>query len=750
MSSNRRTRRRELTSGLDTLEGRELLTGGGIYGLDGKYINQFDYRKMLAKREAPPAAPSQRQVVMDISSHYGSGAKAVITLYGPGTLQTQKVAANGFPVYNSAGDPVYDESKSTHYDSKTGLISILFDGTTSESQIIGMVYGTKLRPQIETIRDADVSDFDNTGVGTNQMGYVNLNRFDLANGGRINFSAGVQRIFLNEVGAGTQIDVAALKTPPTTSPQNPGGLGTTTVTSSSGSTAVTGGGTSTTTTTTVNGITVITTLPTTDQITVSNGELTGVGGLILPGAIPSTSRNTRVEVQGVELVFKKVKGVANPKGQPSPRLGKEFFGGLIDNTTPGDDDYLVFYQVNRNASTLAIESATADQYVPIKAPSGFGSPALTLLGSGVGEYVTTRTINGQDVPVSEQVVTAGYTFKDGSLADRYFVNAYSVVDRTLVGSFEVVDPDTGAAYAFDGLGGSSGNLYLTTTNGGTNGTGLTQGIDLSASLKTGNSVFLGNALNYPETFYSRGGTAGVAGISYVYSVGLSYFTPYNPINQDPQLGIMKIGVDSSQNLSVNSTTQIGDSVSLLQPVEYVMGSVDQNLVVIDPATKSTESIKNADGVTVTKSYYSANMYNPNSLASAGSFKLYVDANQKLGGLSESFYPQLFGSAVIDVRGNLKTYSADSTSNLVLNVNGIANYVRSKSTDNTTIIGHPILHLAVGRKPGSNVDIFSSSRPTDDTPGGKSRPGTRGGVRVVKNLPIIGPLVNPIQRGSDIS
>jgi len=212
---------------------------------------------------------------------------------------------------------------------------------------------------------------------------------------------------------------------------------------------------------------------------------------------------------------------------------------------------------------------------------------------------------------------------------------------------------------------------------------------------------------------------------------------------------MKIGVNSSQDLSVVSTTQIGDSVPLLQPVEYVMGSVDQNLVVIDPATKSTESTKNADGVTVTKSYYSAKMYNPNSLASAGSFKLYVDANQKLGGLSESFYPQLYGSSVIDVRGNLKTYSADSTSNLVLNVNGIANYVRSKSTDNTTIIGHPILHLAVGRRPGSNVDILSSARPTDDTPGGKTRPGTRGGVRVVKNLPIIGPLVNPIQRGNEI-
>jgi|GEM_PF-3773504 len=751
MSSNRRVRRRELSSGLDSLEGRELMTGGGIYGLDGKYINKFDYRKLLAKRETPPANPNLRQVVLNLNevqgNPYGDRAKAVITLYGPGSLQTQQVDSNGFPVVDSKGAPVYDESKSTHLDKQTGLISILFDGTTSESQIIGMVYGTRDRPQIEQIRDADVSDFDNTGVGTNQIGYLNLNRFDLTAGGRINLSAGVQRIFLNDIGAFTQIDVAALATPPTTSPQNPGGLGTDTVTSNSGSTAVAGGGTSRTTTTTVNGITIITTLPTTDQLTISNGELTGVGGLIVPGAIPSTARNTRVEVQGVELIFRNVNGSANPNGQPSPRLGKEMIGGVIDNTQPADD-YLVFYRINRNASTFVIESATADQYVKIEPPSGItlGSPELTLRGSGVGENVTKEIVGGREIAVSRQVVTVGYSLVDSSNKTRYFVNAYSVLDGSLSGTFEVVNPKTGDPYAFDGLGGSSGNLYLTTSTGGTNSTGRTQGIDLSASLDTGKSVFLGTALNYPETFYSRGGTAGVAGVSFVYSVGLSYFTAFNPVNQDPQLGIMKIGVNSSKNLSVSSTTKIGDSVPLLSPVQYVMGSVDQNVIVIDPDAKKTESAKNQDGVTVTKSYYAANTYDSNTLASTGSFKLYVDANQKLGGLSESFFPQLFGSAVIDVRGNLKTYSADKTSNLVLNVNGIASYVRSNRTNDTTIIGHPILHLAVGRQPNANVEIISSSRPTNETPGGKTRPGTRGGVRVVKNLPIIGPMINPVQRG----
>lgn len=769
MSSNRRVRRRELTSGLDSLEGRELMTGGGIYGLDGKYINKFDYRKLLAKRETPPANPNLRQVVLNLNevqgNPYGDRAKAVITLYGPGTLQTQQVDSNGFPVVDSKGAPVYDESKSTHLNKQNGLISILFDGTTSESQIVGMVYGTRKRPQIEEIRDADAGRFDTTGVGTNQMGYVNLNRFDLARGGRINFTAGVQRIFLNDIKHGTQIDVAALKTPPLTSPQNPGGLGTDTVTSSSGSTAVSGGGTTTTTTTTVNGITIITTLPTTDQITISNGELTGVGGLIVPGAIPSTQGNTRVEVQGVELIFKNVLG--RKPGTTAPddllgRAGKEQIAGVIDNGQASENVRLTFFNIQRDPNTYDITSAVRDTQgindIVIRPPAITGiSPnaAITPLGSGVAEYETLIEMppgSGTYVNASAQIVGVGYSLVDDSGKTRYFVNAYDVISRKSGNSttspewyFEVVDPKTGEPFPFDSLGGSSGDLYITRSgNPITGDTGLTQGLDTQKSLVSNVSVTLGKGLEYPSTFNSKGGTTGVAGVSFIYSAGLSYFSAWNPENPDPQLGIMKIAVNASHNLSVSSTTKTGGTYAWDSDIEFVMGSVDQNVVLIDPTAKKTESAKNQDGVTVTKTYYAANMFDSNTLAGTGSFKLYIDANQTLGGMSESFFPEALGAAVIDVRGNLKTFSATKVQNMVLNVNGIASYVRANDTSNSTIIGHPILHLAVSRKPNSNVTILSSSRPTDETPGGKTRPGTRGGVKVVKDLPIIGPIVNPLQ------
>ncbi|MCY2932793.1 MAG: hypothetical protein NT172_01380, partial [Planctomycetota bacterium] len=157
MSSKRRVRRWEPTNGFDSLEGRELMTAGGIIGLDGQYINKFDYKKLLAKRAAPPAPPADRRVELPLPQ-YGPDAKAIITLYGPGTLITTNA------------DGSVNRDKSTHVDSNGGL-RILFNGTTSNSQIIGSLSGVPkdIHPNIIEIRDADVAPFDTTGVGTNQM-----------------------------------------------------------------------------------------------------------------------------------------------------------------------------------------------------------------------------------------------------------------------------------------------------------------------------------------------------------------------------------------------------------------------------------------------------------------------------------------------------------------------------------------------------------------------------------------------------
>jgi hypothetical protein len=737
MSSKRRVRRWEPTNGFDSLEARELMTAGGVTGLDGQYINKFDYNKLLAKRANPPAPPADRRVELPLPQ-YGPNAKAVITLYGPGTLISDPTLTKGTLAY---------EKVNTHVDPNGGL-HILFNGTTSNSQIIGSVSGIskKIFPNINEIRDADVAKFDTTGVGTNQMGYVNMARFNLGPGGRVNLSAGVQRLFLNDIAHGTQLDLAALATPPITSPQNPGGFNTTTTTNNSGSTAVTNNTGQRTTSTTINGITITTVLPTTDQLTISNGELTGVGGIILPGSVPSTSGNVKLEVQGVELIVRNVNGRSNSP-TPEPRLGNQYIAGLIDNDASATDQ-LIYYKINRN-SDFVITSANAEKSIDVKRQD-VANPAaditpLTMLGAGLGQYANGKIVmpTGTTVTGSVQVVAVGYSFLDTTTSTtRYFINAYSVVDGSLQGYFEVLE--NGLPDPFDGVGGASGDLFLTDSKGGTNGTGVTKSFDITESLDTKVSVPVyiiqtdplatpvPSVFNYPVTFNAMPGTTGVAGISYIYNTGAAYFDAYSPLSTDPQLGIMKINDADDNSLSVNSTTKIGGSIPWLSNTQFDMGSVDQNVVLVNPSNYN-----------ITDGYYTAQMFSPNTLASTGSFKLYT-TNQKLAGLSESFNPQLFGSSVIDVKGNLKTFSAKYTNNMVLNVNGIANLVQINQASNTEIIAHPILHVAVSWKPNSNVNILSSARPTDKTTGGKTRPGTRGGVQVVKNLPILGPFINPAQ------
>ncbi|MFM1801033.1 MAG: hypothetical protein RJA81_385 [Planctomycetota bacterium] len=681
MSSTRRNRHKANIGHVENLEGRELMTGGGIYGLNGQYINKFDYQKLLEKRANPPAPVSQRRVEIAIPE-YGPRAKVVFTLYGPGTIMGDPNLTPGTDAYNAVN---------THIDGNNQF-HILFDGTTSESQIIGTVTGTRRNPKIAEIRDVDVAPFNTTGVGTNQMGYVNLARFDLAPGGRVNFSAGVQRIFLNNIGPSTQLDLAALPTPPLTSPQNPGGFNSTTTSSSSGSNAVTNTTGQKTITQTVNGITVITTLPTTDQLTVSNGELTGVGGITLPGAIPSTTGNTRVEVQGVELIVKSVAGANNPLGQPQPRLGNEYIAGV-----DGANDKLVLFNVVRDTTTNAI---TANYSSEITVPTG-GTP---LVGSAIGEY------NGL------QVVTVGFG---------QTVMAYNVLNGAYVGQFDTSNLSATGFTEIDGIGGSSGDIFISDSINQ-----LIQPIDLTASLNSGQAVAAGSQFTLPDSFYMMTGVTGAAGISYIYTVGTAYFNPWTPQSPTSQLGIMKLNVSATETLSVNTSAKISNTVAA-NPY-YAMGSVDQNLILFTPDQ------------TVTDGYQTQNMYDPDTLASSGTIKFQYSGN--LSGLSESFYPDLLGASVIDVKGNLKTFSANSTDNMVLNVNGIANYTRINRASNSTIIAHPVLHLAVSWMPNSNVDIISSSRPTNETPGGKTRPGTRGGVRIIKNLPVLGPYTNPLQQG----
>ena len=102
------------------------------------------------------------------------------------------------------------------------------------------------------------------------------------------------------------------------------------------------------------------------------------------------------------------------------------------------------------------------------------------------------------------------------------------------------------------------------------------------------------------------------------------------------------------------------------------------------------------------------------------------------GLSEAFRPDLTGSALIDIQGDVQSVRGGSATGMVLNDNGNLNLVKFASVSNSTIVGQPV---EPPPDPETLARTVSSSRPHSvaDTPAG------RNGVTVDTSLNPIGPL-----------
>lgn len=91
---------------------------------------------------------------------------------------------------------------------------------------------------------------------------------------------------------------------------------------------------------------------------------------------------------------------------------------------------------------------------------------------------------------------------------------------------------------------------------------------------------------------------------------------------------------------------------------------------------------------------------------------------------------LAGSALVDVQGNVQYFKGLDAQGLVLNDMGNLNLVKVNNVVDTTLVGEPFGHSAIGNS--QNVTILSTNRVV----------GTKGGVTVVPNLQPIGPLSQP--------
>ena len=137
-----------------------------------------------------------------------------------------------------------------------------------------------------------------------------------------------------------------------------------------------------------------------------------------------------------------------------------------------------------------------------------------------------------------------------------------------------------------------------------------------------------------------------------------------------------------------------------------LGSIDQSLALVAGASNGTNTIDTQSGT------------------------LTLDYPDLLTALSESFRPDLAGTAVIDVQGTVQSIRGSTATGLVLNDTGNLNLVKFGRVTNSTIVGQPVSHLEIGSR--SNVTVLTPSR----TVGG------RNGVTVDPSLKPIGPLSQP--------
>ena len=138
-----------------------------------------------------------------------------------------------------------------------------------------------------------------------------------------------------------------------------------------------------------------------------------------------------------------------------------------------------------------------------------------------------------------------------------------------------------------------------------------------------------------------------------------------------------------------------------------MGSVDRDLAVNTLGT---------DGTTPN----TVALYGQVSLTRRGTIKL-AYPNQ-LSDLSETFRPDLAGTALIDVQGNIQSFRGLSANGLVLNNTGNLNLLKTGRITNSTILAQPVGHIQAPIDHRSNVLIISSThRHQQAAPGHQGRP-----------------------------
>ena len=247
-------------------------------------------------------------------------------------------------------------------------------------------------------------------------------------------------------------------------------------------------------------------------------------------------------------------------------------------------------------------------------------------------------------------------------------------------------------------------------------------INVAGSLAIGTqSVPVGPAFGPSREFLFGGGVTGVAGTGNIYALGRGILRHLAQPNLN-QAGILALNASSTGTLTEVSRDphhQPGNRRSrrLVARSSTIrrgpLGSIESNLAL-------DTGVSNGQNVIA--------LLNPTTLATQGQVNFnYPNA---LSDLSESFHPEIAGTALIDVQGNIQTFTAKTATGLVLNDAGNLNQLTIGTATNSSVVGLPFSHVNIKNR--NNVVITTNSRLV----------GERGDVIVNPGARQIGPLSLP--------
>jgi hypothetical protein len=701
-SNSRRKPARKARPVLEGLEDRQLLSGGHAVGAidatsaSGGTLSHHDHQ---FKYTTP------------------TRGVAVIVLQGHGTLNHTFV-------------------------DNAGLLHIEYADTNSFSKIFGQVYGGDGTAPLASIINRHLVEAKAqnslSGVGGNALQAVILNDWNLVGGGTldrdgvaqgtINLTSGVNSLVLNSIGANTQIHLRQLpaELQPTAlpaSPSNPSNSSSSSSASSASSrlsgSSSTGSSSSGVTPTLVVGVPTTITNPNGTKLTyVLNNKhdltLTGVSGsfaaqpnLVEPLPTGQPAQTPPPAPPGVILKANTIKG--NP-AHPINLLTDSVIWGY--DPTSGD---LVPFLLDL-ANGTGVQYPGKPNYLPTIAVPG--KPSVVGLNLGWDG-------NQLDVLVSSGTTVYAYNATSGA-PDGYFSTA------TLLGTGQIISiGSTDTVTVLDSYGSNS-----------------LQMIDLAASLASTDHMAVAAAgspaaFNPPAGFTFLGGLTSVPGSTTVYGTVAAHFNTFQP--DKFQLGIqsantVKVKHDKKNGSKLTYKFSSGSSNAVMLAHTYLnvddkplntgqagtaLGSVDSNLALgIPPAsTPGLNTIALLDPSTGSP-VAAINLLSPTVANPTAPFP------DQLVALSGTFRPDLTGSALIDIQGDVQSIRGGSATGMILNDSGNLNLVKFTSMSDSTIVGQPLGHVDVGARLGG-VTMLTPSR-TLANPG-------RNGVTVVSNLQQVGPL-----------